>query len=70
MANKKISFQRRVPAPDGIHEDGAIVINEWRPKGGWLKHYRDKSGDIKDKLLVCAIFALYLAVSTLDYYCG
>lgn len=70
MANKKISFQRRVPAPDGIHEDGAIVINEWRPKGGWLKHYRDKSGDIKDKLLVCAIFALYLAVSTLDYYWG
>lgn len=70
MANKKISFQRRVPAPDGIHEDGAIVINEWRPKGGWLKHYRDKSCDIKDKLLVCAIFALYLAVSTLDYYWG
>lgn len=70
MANKKISFQRRVPAPDGIHEDGAIVINEWRPKCGWLKHYRDKSGDIKDKLLVCAIFALYLAVSTLDYYWG
>lgn len=70
MANKKISFQRRVPAPDGIHEDGSIVINEWRPKGGWLKHYRDKSGDIKDKLLVCAIFALYLAVSTLDYYWG
>lgn len=45
-----------------------IVIDEYIPKGGWLKHYRDKSGDIKDKLLVCAIFALYLAVSTLDYY--
>jgi hypothetical protein len=53
-----------------MNEDRDIVINEWRPKGGWLKHYRDKSGDIKDKLLVCAIFALYLAVSTLDYYWG
>lgn len=70
MDNKKISFQRGIPAPDGIHEDGAIVVNEWSPKGGWLKHYRDKSGDLKDKLLVCAIFALYLAVSTLDYYWG
>lgn len=47
-----------------------IVINEWRPKGGWLKHYRDKNSDLKDKVLVCAIFALYLAVSTLDYYWG
>lgn len=70
MDNKKISFQRGIPAPDGIHEAGAIVINEWRPKGGWLKHYRDKNSDLKDKLLVCAIFALYLAGSTLDYYWG
>lgn len=70
MDNKKISFQRGIPAPYGIHDGEAIVINEWRPKGGWLKHYRDKSGDLKDKLLVCAIFALYLAVSTLDYYWG
>lgn len=47
-----------------------IVIDEYTPKGGWLKHYRDKNSDLKDKLLVCAIFALYLAVSTLDYYWG
>lgn len=70
MDNKKISFQRGIPAPDGIHEDGAIAINEWRPKGGWLKHYRAKNSDLKDKLLVCAIFALYLFISTLDYYWG
>lgn len=47
-----------------------IVIDEYTPKGGWLKHYRDKNSDLKDKLLVCAIFALYLAISTLDYYWG
>lgn len=70
MDNKKISFQRGIPAPDGIHEDGTIVINEWSPKGGWLKHYRAKNSDLKDKLLVCAIFALYLFISTLDYYWG
>lgn len=47
-----------------------IVIDEYIPKGGWLKRYRDKNSDLKDKLLVCAIFALYLAISTLDYYWG
>lgn len=70
MDNKKISFQRGIPATDGIHEAGAIVIKEWRPKGGWLKRYRDKSSDLKDKVLVCLIFALYLSISTLDYYWG
>lgn len=70
MDNKKISFLRGIPAPDGIHEDGAIVINEWRPKGGWLKHHRAKNSDFKDKVLVCLIFALYLSISTLDYYWG
>ncbi len=68
MDNKNIPFQRGIPAPDGIHEDGTIAINEWRPNGGWLNHYRDKGSDLKDKVLVCLIFALYLSISTLDYY--
>ena len=46
-----------------------IVIDEYIPKGGWLKRYRAKNSDFKDKVLVCLIFALYLSISTLDYYC-
>ena len=67
---KIISFQRQVRADDGIHDAEAIVINEYIPKGGWLKRYRAKNSDFKDKLLVCLIFALYLSISTLDYYWG
>ena len=67
---KIISFQRQVRAADGIHDAEDIVINEYAPKGGWLKSYRAKNSDFKDKVLVCLIFALYLSISTLDYYWG
>lgn len=63
----KIKFDRRIAAPDGIHD--AITVNEYRPKCGWLEHYRRKDG-WRDNMLAGAILLLYLAYSTVVFYWG
>lgn len=64
---ESINFQRGVRADDGIHD--TITVNEYKPKGGWLEHYRRKDG-LRDNLLAAALLLLYLAFSTIVYYWG
>lgn len=63
----KIEFQRGMRAYDGIHD--TITVNEYKPKHGWLEHYRRKDG-LRDNLLAGALLLLYLAYSTIVYYWG
>ena len=66
-----INFQRGMRADDGIHD--TITVNEYRPKCGWLEHYRRKD-NLRDNLLagalVAILVALYLTAGTLAFYWG
>lgn len=65
-----MNFERIRPS-DGIHD--TITVNEYRPHGSWLEHYRRKD-NLRDNLLagalVAILVALYLTAGTLAYYWG